>query len=95
MTDSTDESALLDELRAVRAEVERLNQQKLFQNERSLKRVMLWGLVRGLSFGLGSALGATILISTLVWILSSIDFIPVIGDWAQQIIDEINPSQLE
>lgn len=95
MTDSTDESALLDELRAVRAEVERLNQQKLFQNERSLKRVMLWGLVRGLSFGLGSALGATILISTLVWILSSIDFIPVIGDWAQQIIDEINPPQLE
>ena len=66
MQDDTDDSALLAELRAVRAEVERLNRQKLFQNERSLRRVMLWGLMRGLSFGLGSALGATILISTLV-----------------------------
>lgn len=91
MQDQTDRSALLDELRAVRAEVERLNDQKLFENARNFKRVMLMGLLRGLSFGLGSVLGASILISALVWLLSSIDFIPVLGDWAQQLIDEIDP----
>ncbi len=91
MHDETGQAALLDELRAVRAEVERLNEQKLFQNERTLKRVMLMGLARGLAFGLGSVLGASILISALVWALSTIDFIPVIGDWAQEIIDQIDP----
>lgn len=91
MQDRTEQRALLDELRAVRAEVEKLNEQKLFEDARNFKRAMLMGLLRGLSFGLGSVLGASILISVLVWMLSSIDFIPVLGDWAQEIIDQIDP----
>jgi hypothetical protein len=49
----------------------------------------MWSIARGLFFGLGSALGATILLAFVVRMLGSIDFIPILGDWAKQIIEQI------
>lgn len=83
------DETLVEEVRAVRDEVRRLNEKRFFRIESSLWRVASWSLVRGLAFGLGSVLGATILLSVLVTMLSSIDFIPVLGDLAQQLIEEI------
>lgn len=77
------------ELEALRAEVKRLNEQRYFRYESSLFWVAVWSLVRGLFFGLGSALGATILLAFVVRMLGSIDFIPILGDWAKQIIEQI------
>jgi len=50
----------------------------------------LFQLYRGLAFGLGSVLGATILVSVAAYLLAQIDFIPIIGDWAADIAREIN-----
>ena len=83
------------ELEALRAEVKRLNEQRYFRIESSLMRVAGWSLVRGLAFGLGSALGATILLAFVVRMLGSIDFIPILGDWAQQIIQEIQVDETQ
>lgn len=80
---------LTAEMRALRQEVTRLNGQRYFRLESSLWQVAFWSLVRGLSFGLGSVLGATILLSILIRMLGSIDFVPVVGDWAERIIEEI------
>jgi len=77
------------ELEALRAEVKRLNEQRYFRYESSFFWVAVWSLARGLFFGLGSALGATILLAFVVRMLGSIDFIPILGDWAEQIIGEI------
>ncbi|MEM9437703.1 MAG: DUF5665 domain-containing protein [Pseudomonadota bacterium] len=52
-------------------------------------RMMAAQFLRGLAFGLGSVVGATILVSALAYSLSQIDFVPIIGDWATQIADEI------
>ena len=87
--DKTELGEIGAELEELRAEVVRLNEQRYFRHESSLLWIALWGLVRGLFFGLGSALGATILLAFLVRILGSIDFVPIFGDWAQRIIEEI------
>lgn len=87
--DSPGDAPLVTEVQALRTEVHRLNTQRYFRIESSLWQVAFWSLVRGLAFGLGSVLGATILVAIMVKMLGSIDFIPVLGDWAQQIIDEI------
>ena len=51
---------------------------------------MLWcNLLQGLAFGLGSVLGATILVYVTVQILAQIEFIPILGDWAIQLIEQI------
>ena len=85
----TNDTTLVEEVQALRAEVERLNEQRYFQIESSLWHVAFWNLVRGLAWGLGSVLGATLLISYLVQMLGSIDFIPVLGEWGQRLIEEI------
>ena len=81
------------ELRALRAEVTRLNNQRFFRLESSIWQVAFWSLMRGLAFGLGSVLGATILVTILIRMLGSIDFIPILGEWAQQIVNEIQTDQ--
>ncbi|GKY86768.1 DUF5665 domain-containing protein [Sinisalibacter aestuarii] len=90
--ESTPNETLAAELQALRAEVVRLNEQRYFRVESSLWQVAFWSLVRGLAFGLGSVLGGTILLAFLIRMLGSIDFIPVLGDWAQQLIEEIQTS---
>ena len=86
---------LAEEVRALRQEVIRLNAQRYFRIESTLWQVAFWNLVRGLAWGVGSVIGATLLISYFVQVLSSIDFIPVLGEWAQQIINQIDTAPPE
>ncbi|MCB1357901.1 MAG: hypothetical protein KDK53_15885 [Maritimibacter sp.] len=87
--DVDETTAVVAELEALRAEVKRLNDQRYFRIESSIYRVASWSLVRGLAFGLGSTLGATILLALVLRVLGSIDFVPILGDWAQRIIQEV------
>lgn len=70
-------------------EVKKLNAHRFIRVQNSLWKLILFQLVRGLAFGLGSVLGATLLVSILVWWLSQFEFIPIIGDWAGEISKEI------
>jgi hypothetical protein len=55
--------------------------------------LLAYWFASGLAFGLGTVLGGSILLSFLVLALSSIDFIPVIGDWAAQIAVEMQTAR--
>jgi len=57
--------------------------------QRSVFAMLWFNLLRGLAFGLGSVLGATILVYITVQILAQIEFIPILGDWAIQLIQQI------
>lgn len=87
--DSQSSDDITAEIKALRTEVKRLNEQRFFRNHKSFARIAGWSLARGLFFGLGSTLGATILLAFVVQMLASIDFIPILGDWAEQIIEQI------
>ncbi len=78
------------ELEALRAEVARLNKSKAIRLHSSWARIMFFNLVRGMMVGLGTVIGATILLSIVIWSLSQIEFLPIIGDWATQIIDQVD-----
>lgn len=88
-TDTQDRNTLSAEVRALREEVRQMNNHRFIRLHDSLWKLGLFQLYRGLAFGLGSVLGATILVAVVVNMLSSIDFIPVIGSWAQQVIDQL------
>ncbi|HHL21847.1 MAG TPA: hypothetical protein ENJ52_10015, partial [Aliiroseovarius sp.] len=66
-----DAKALARELHALREEVARLNRRRIFRMHDSLWRLGLFQLYRGLAFGLGSVLGATLLVSIVVRVLAS------------------------
>lgn len=88
MTDG-DQSDLKSEIIALKAEVSRLNRNRFVRLHRTIWGMFAAQFLRGLAFGLGSVVGATILVSFLVYALSQIDFIPVIGEWAKDIADII------
>jgi hypothetical protein len=87
-----DRSELVEEVAALRREVSRLNRHRWLQVHNSMPRLIAFQLYRGIAFGLGGVLGATVVLSIVVWSLSQIDFIPVIGDWAAEILMIIEPT---
>ena len=87
-----DDDALYEEMASLRREVSRLNRHRYIQAHNSIPRLIMFQLYRGLAFGLGTVLGATVILSVLVWSLSQIDFIPVIGDWAKEVLELLEPT---
>ncbi|MGB0799340.1 MAG: DUF5665 domain-containing protein [Planktomarina sp.] len=83
MTEHPDFGRLADE-------VKRLNDHRFIRVQNSYFRMVIYQLIRGLAFGLGSVLGATFLVSVLAYFLSQFDFIPILGDWAAKIALEIS-----
>ena len=79
-------SSLSDELR-------RLNGHRFVRVHNSLWRLTLFQFLRGLAFGLGSVIGATLLFSILVWWLSQFEFLPIIGEWMTRLIEMIESAR--
>ena len=62
---------------------------KLLRDYSSTWRILWLNFLRGLGFGLGSVIGATILVYLTIQILAQIEFIPILGEWAVQLIEQI------
>lgn len=50
--------------------------------------------LRGLFMGLGSVVGATILVAIAVWLLNTFDWLPVIGDWLDKLQQSLQNGSL-
>lgn len=86
---SNPDSDLQSDLRRLSDEVALLNSHRFVRIHNSVPRMVGLQLLRGLAFGLGSAIGATALVSVAVLLLSHIEFVPIIGELASQVIHEI------
>ena len=84
---------LTSEIRALRIELARLNNHRFVRIHNNLPRLLAFNFARGLAVGLGTVLGATVLLSVVVWSLSQIEFLPIIGDWAAQIAEQMRAAQ--
>ena len=78
---------------AIKNELEILNGHKLVKTYNSLPRLISLQFVKGMAFGLGSVVGATVVVSLLAYLLSHIEFIPIIGEWTLLLIEEIKQTQ--
>ena len=83
------EEALTRELVAIRLELARLNTHRFVRQMNSPVWMLGATFARGLMLGLGTAVGATILVSVLAFLLAQVDFIPILGSWAARIADQI------
>jgi hypothetical protein len=84
-----EEATLAAEIKALRREIETLNGHRYIRVQNSLPKMMGYQLLRGLALGLGTVIGASVLVSLLAYSLSQIDFIPIVGDWAAEIAQQI------
>ncbi len=80
---------LATEIRALRRSVDTLNGHAWIRVENSLPRLLWRQLLKGLFLGLGTVMGASVLVSVVVYFLTRIDFIPIMGEWGKEIADVI------
>jgi len=84
-----DKSDLGEEVRALRQELTHLRQHKMVLLYQSPAKVILFRFISGMAVGLGTVIGASALLSIIIWALSTIEFIPIIGEWSVMLADEI------
>lgn len=80
------------EVRALREELTFLRQHRMFLIYQSVPRILFFRFAVGMAVGLGTVIGATVLLSLIIWALSQIEFLPIIGDWSAQIAQQIEES---
>lgn len=61
-----------------------------YVNTKTKRRIFVDNLIGGMAWGVGSIIGATIIIGALGLIVTRSRSIPLVGDVVQIIIDEIN-----
>ncbi len=77
--------ALDRDIRALRDEMHALNGHRFIRLHNSMVKLLAFNFARGLAFGLGTVIGASVLISMVAWSISQIEFLPIIGEWAAEI----------
>ena len=78
-----------NEIKKLSEVIKSLNNNNIFKIYNSTKKILFISFLKGLVSGLGWIIGATILVSLLTYILSQIEFIPILGDIVSQLIQEI------
>ena len=82
-------NALVAEIAALRREVAVLNGHRFIRDQNSIPRMIAVQFTRGLALGLGTVVGASVLVSIVAYFLSQIEFLPIVGDWALDLADQI------
>ena len=77
------------EIKELSEAIKSLNSNNIFKIYNSTSKILFISFLKGLASGLGWIIGATILVSLLTYILSQIEFIPILGDIVSQLIEEI------
>lgn len=78
-----------DVLRDLTKELRKLNGHRFIWIQNSVARMLFYQFARGLAFGLGTLMGATVLVSIIAWWASQFSFIPVLGEWLNQLVIEM------
>lgn len=71
-------------------EIKKLKQLEFFQVFKHPWKFMWFSLLKGMMVGLGSVLGASVLVGFLVYLIGQISFVPILGDFVEDIITQIN-----
>ena len=82
-------SELNDDQKRLADALEELKAHNFMRIHESAWKFLYYNLLRGLAIGLGSVVGATLLVTILIQILAQIEFIPILGEWVSQLINEI------
>jgi hypothetical protein len=59
----------------------------------STPRLVISNFLGGIAWGFGTVLGATVVVALLVFILSKLDAVPLLGDIVSNILENIQPTQ--
>ena len=83
------EIELAKELKILTKEVNKLKDLEFMKVFSHPLKFMWFSLLKGMMVGLGSIIGATVLVGLLIYLLSKISLVPIIGDFVKDIMNQI------
>ncbi len=87
------EITLVKEVKELTKEVKRLKKLEFVKVLKHPWKYMWLSFLHGLMVGFGWVIGASVLVALLIYILAQIQFVPYIGDFVTDIIDEVRGIQ--
>ena len=86
---NTNGTAVVKEIQKLSKVIRHLDSEKPFDIMKNPGKFMWYALLKGLMLGFGSVLGGTVLVAIALFLLSKIEFIPILGEFIQKIITQI------
>ena len=77
------------DIQALSDALDRLNGHRMLRVYDSTFLLMWFQFLRGLAFGLGTVVGVAALVPLVVMALNQIEFVPIVGEFATEVIKEI------
>lgn len=74
-------------------EISKLKNQEFMQVFARPWKFIWFSFLKGLMIGFGSVLGASVLVAIFIYVLAQIRLVPVLGDFVQDVIDQIQIRQ--
>ncbi|HQQ74484.1 MAG TPA: DUF5665 domain-containing protein [Pseudomonadales bacterium] len=81
---------MLHSAQATERHLYKLSSHKFMTDYDSTRRQLFMQFMKGAAFGLGSVIGATLFVSLIIYLLSQVAFLPIIGEWIKVILAEIH-----
>ena len=85
-------SILTKDVKILTKEVKKLKNLEFVKVLNRPFKFMWFALLKGMMVGFGSVLGASVLVGVAIYILAKISFVPIVGDFVQEVMTQINIS---
>ena len=90
-TPTEPEREIIQSVRAIEQQLQKISSHPLIVKPPTTARELLLQFLKGAAFGLGSVAGAGIVLSLIIYLLSQIQFVPILGDFIKDILTQIQP----
>ena len=87
------ETELVKELETLTKQVKKLQNTELLRVYKKPGKFLFFSFMKGIMVGLGSVLGATVVVALLIYLLSQISFVPIVGEFVGDIVDQLEVHQ--
>jgi len=91
----TEEAKLAKEIKELSKEVRKLKNLDFLRVLKNPWKFMLFSFLKGLMVGFGSILGASVLVGGFVFLIAQVSFVPVLGDFVEDIIAQIQIEKVQ
>ena len=85
------EREMMQSIRAIEQQLHKIASHPLIVKPSTTTRELLLQFCKGAAFALGSVAGAGIILSLIVYLLSQIQFVPILGEFIKDILTQIQP----
>lgn len=80
---------LAKEVRKLSQNIRDLESEKIWNLVKSPWKLMWYSFLKGIMVGFGGVIGATVVVAIFIFLISQIEFVPIIGDWVKQIVEQV------